>query len=191
MSGSIKNKNVVYPERAIGERRVAIIIAFKDFSDEEYFIPKQILEQVGARVKTFSDSLGQAIGVSGGEVKVDGLIGELNAQNYDAVLFVGGSGATGYMDNSVCHRIAKETIEMGKVLGAICVAPAILAKAGVLSGKKATVWRSSLDKSMVKILEQSGTIYQLDSVVEDGKIITASGPDFAEEFASKIYEQLI
>jgi protease I len=180
----------IYMVEILKKKRVAMIIAFKDFRDEEYFIPKQILEEAGVKVKTFSDSLGEALGVSGGEAKVDGLIDSLETRGYDAVLFVGGSGAVGYIDNPVCHKIARDTIEMGKVLGAICVAPAILAKAGVLSGEKATVWASLLDKSMVKILEQSGAIYQSDSVVADGKIITASGPDFAEEFVIKIIELL-
>ncbi len=121
---------------------------------------------------------------------MNGLIENLKPQDYDAVLFIGGSGAAGYIDNPVCHKIARETIEVGKTLGAICVAPAILAKAGVLSGKKATVWASPLDKSMVKILKDCGAIYQPDSVVADGKIITASGPDFAEEFGLKIIEEI-
>ncbi len=171
-------------------KKAAMVIAFKDFRDEEYFIPKQILEEAGTKIETFSDSLGQAMGVSGGEARVDGLIGDLNPENYDAVLFIGGSGAVSYIDNPICHKIARETVDAGKTLGAICVAPAILAKAGVLSGKKATVWASALDKSMVKILNSSGAIYQPDSVVTDGKIITANGPDFAEEFAIKIISKL-
>jgi len=175
---------------SIQGKKIAMIIAFRDFRDEEYFIPRQILEASGAKIETFSDSLGQAMGVSGGEADVNGLIGNLNPKNYDAVLFIGGPGAADYIDNLICHRIARETIEAGKILGAICVAPAILAKAGVLSGKKATVWSSAIDKSMVNILKDSGATYQTDSVVADSKIITASGPDFAEGFALKIIDAI-
>lgn len=73
-------------------------------------------------------------------------------------------------------------------MGAICIAPAILAKAGVLKGKKATVWSSLMDKSAVKILEKSGADYLPDSVVADGKVITATGPLAAKEFAEKIIQ---
>jgi len=93
-------------------------------------------------------------------------------------------------DTKEILAMVKETIEAGKTLGAICVAPAILAKAGVLSGKKATVWSSALDKSIIKILNDSGAICQSDSVVADGGIVTASGPDYAEAFALKIIDSI-
>ncbi|KKQ68659.1 MAG: hypothetical protein A3F95_02070 [Candidatus Nealsonbacteria bacterium RIFCSPLOWO2_12_FULL_39_31] len=169
-------------------KSVAMVIAFRDFRDEEYFIPKRTLEEADAKIETFSDSLGQAMGMSGGEAEVDGLIENLNSKNYDAVLFIGGSGADDYIDNPACHKIVRETIEAGKTVGAICIAPAILAKARVLSGKKATVWSSALDKSMVKLLKDCGAVYRSDPVIADRNIVTASGPDFAEEFALKIIE---
>jgi protease I len=65
-----------------------------------------------------------------------------------------------------------------------------LAKAGVLKGKKATVWSSSLDRGPVKILKENGVIYEDKDVVQDGKIITANGPGAAEEFGQKLAEAL-
>jgi putative intracellular protease/amidase len=47
-----------------------------------------------------------------------------------------------------------------------------------------------LDKSAVKILEDNGAIYEEKFVVADEKIVTASGPEAAEEFAMKIVEVL-
>jgi len=78
----------------------------------------------------------------------------------------------------------------GKVLAAICIAPGILAAAGVLNNKKVTVWSSAMDKSFIRILEKSGAKYLDKSVVSDGKIITASGPDAAQEFAQAIIDRL-
>ena len=106
------------------------------------------------------------------------------------MVFIGGPGAPKYLDNEISYQIAKDAISQGKVLAAICISPTILAKAGVLSGKKATVWSSSLDKSAIKILEQNSVIYQKDSVVVDGKIITANGPAVAEQFGKKLVELL-
>lgn len=167
-----------------------MVIAFRDFRDEEYFIPKQTIEQAGARITTFSTSLGKAIGKMGGEAEISGLIEDINVEGYDAVLFIGGSGAAKLIDNKDCKRVVVETVEKNKILGAICIAPAILAKAGVLNGKKATVWSSSLDKSAVKILKNFGTNYQAVPVVVDDKIITASGPFAAKEFAEKIIKAM-
>ncbi len=171
-------------------KKIAMVIAFREFQDEEYFIPKQILKQSGAEVDTVSSSLGEAIGKLGGEAEVDILIKDLKIEDYDAILFIGGPGAQKYIDDETCHQIARETVKTDKVLGAICVAPIILAKAGVLEGKKATVWSSPMDKFGVKILQSSGTIYQSEPVVVDGKIITADGPMAAKKFAETIIEIL-
>lgn len=171
-------------------RKVAIIIAFRDFRDEEYFIPKEILESAGVKTTTASTSLGKAIGVQGNEAEVTVLLDNLNPADFDAILFIGGSGAYKLIDNEHCHQIAKEAVSNNKVLAAICVAPAILAKAGVLFGKKATVWSSPLDKSAVNILKENGAVYSGDDVVVDEKIITASGPQVAKEFANTLLEML-
>jgi len=171
-------------------KKVAIIIAFKDFRDEEYFIPKEIFERAGIKVTTVSDSKGIAIGDEGGEAKVDLSAEELNPEEYDAVLFIGGPGAQKYIDDATMHKIAQETLAKGKILGAICVAPAILANAGVLKDINATVWSSNMDKSAVKILKGNGAKYVDEPVVVDGNIITANGPLAAKDFAEAVIGDL-
>lgn len=168
------------------DKKIAMIIAFKEFRDEEYFIHKKIFELGGFKVDTISSSLGTAVGKLGGEAKVDFSLKDFSPAGYDAVLFIGGPGAQKYIDSQKCHQIAQETIENNKILGAICIAPAILARAGLLKNKKATVWSSPMDKSAVKILKEEGVFYQSDKVVVDGNIITASGPEAAKEFALKV-----
>lgn len=172
------------------DKKAVMIIAFRDFRDEEYFVPKEILEKSGIIVKTASNQKGTAIGADGGEVNVDLLVSEINPVEYDVVVFVGGPGCLENLDNEDSYRVAKETVSQNKVLAAICISPVILAKAGVLEGKKATVWSSSLDKSPVKILKENGAIYQSDSVVVDGKIITGNGPSAAKEFGEAIVKDL-
>jgi protease I len=171
-------------------RRVAMIIAMRDFRDEEYFIPKEIFEKAGIEVVTVSTEVGIAIGAGGGDTEVNLALEELNVGDFDAIVFVGGPGAYKYIESDLAHQIAKEAISQNKILAAICIAPAILAKAGVLEGKKATVWSSILDKSPIKMLEENGAVYQDRPVVKDGNIITANGPQAAEEFAKTIIEAL-
>ena len=177
-------------EKPLENKKIAIIIAFREFRDEEYFIPKQILKAAGAIITTVSTSLGEAIGKLGGEARVDLTLDELRVGDYNAVLFIGGSGAAKYIDDYQARQIARETADSNTLLGAICIAPAILAKAGVLSGKKATVWSSTMDKSAVKILKEEGAKYQSEPVVIDGRIITADGPISAKKFAEAIIEAL-
>ncbi len=176
---------------SIMSKKIAMIIAFQDFRDEEYFIPKNIFLEEGMEVKTVSSKKGKALGSYGGVIDVDLTLEELNVSDFDAIIFVGGSGAAKYIEDEKCHQIAQQAAGENKVLGAICIAPAILARSGVLKGKKATVWSSNLDKSAVKILKEEGAEYQKDSVVVDGKIVTANGPVAARKFAETIVRILL
>lgn len=171
-------------------KKIAVVIAFERFKDEEYFVPREILERAGFQIFVVSTSLSLAQGTDGGEVQVDLLLNQLQVEEYDGVVFVGGPGAFEYLDNSEAHQIAQATVQAEKILGAICIGPAILAKAGVLQGKKATVWSSALDKNAVKILEENGALYQNKDVVVDGKIITANGPQAAQEFGQALVQAL-
>lgn len=177
-------------EKPLNGKKIAQIIAFRDFRDEEYFIPRNVFLSSGAVVKTFSTSEGTAIGVNGGEAKIDEVIDKLNVSDFDAVVFLGGSGCLKYLDNETSYQIVRETLNQEKILGAICISPVILAKAGVLEGRKATVWHSVLDKSAVKILKENGAEFVEENVVRDGNIITGNGPQSAKEFAEEIVRAL-
>lgn len=167
-------------------KKALFIIAFLNFRDEEFFVPKEILEKAGWEIKVASWKKGQAKGADGGEVKVDYLAEEVKVEDFDLLVFVGGPGMAENLDNHSFQELARKAQEKGKIISAICIAPALLAKAGILKGKKATVWSSPLHHEPIKILEENGAIYQNQAVVVDGKIITANGPSSAKEFAEKI-----
>ena len=167
-----------------------MIIAFRDFQDQEYLVTKQILETAGAEIITASDSLGRAIGVFGAAVNVGILIQNLDIENFDAAVFIGGGGMAQHIDDPNFHQIARAAARAGKILGAICIAPCALARAGVLENKRATVWHSEMDKSPVKILQDSSAIFVDEPVVADGNIITANGPPAAQTFAQRLTEML-
>jgi len=174
----------------VENKKIAMIVAFSDFRDEEYFVPRKIFDQSGAKVSVVSDKPGTAKGTEGGEVDIEMELNELNVKDFDAIVFIGGPGAINHLDNQLAYKIAQEAVEQNKILSAICISPSILAKAGVLRGKKATVWTSALNKEAQKVLEENGAIFQKDAVVQDGKIITANGPSAAKDFAEKILDAL-
>lgn len=174
----------------ISNNKIAIVIAFRDFRDIEYFIPKDVLASAGARITTVSSKKGIAVGADGGEAEVNLTASEVNVADFDAVVFIGGPGMGQNLDNEEFQKIAGEAAKADKVLGAICIAPALLAKAGVLKDKKAAVWSSPMDKSAIKILKESGAEYLAEDVVADGKIVTAAGPHAAREFAEALIKAL-
>lgn len=173
----------------MSNKKILIIIAFNGFKDEEYFVPKEIFEKAGLEVVTASTQTGIAHGADGGETEVQlsvETIHELPLQEYCAVIFIGGPGMARDLDNQDFQKLAQEAANQNKILAGICIAPAMLAKAGVLQSKNATVWSSVLNKSAVKTLKENGADYQDKLVVQHGKIITANGPAAAREFAEKI-----
>ena len=161
-----------------GKGAVLFIIAPKDFRREELERPKAILEEAGCEVVVASSKLGVVRGVPDCEAEATLPLWEVKAANYDAVVFVGGPGASAYFDDATAHTIAKDAAAKGKILAAICIAPSILARAGVLTGKKATAWPGDEQK---KDLGENGATWSDDAVVRDGQIVTANGPDAADD----------
>ena len=162
-------------------KKVLMIVAAEGFQDEEFAQPYDLLTKLGATVKLACSRKGTAKGKFGRQVTPDLLIGESKADDFDAIVFIGGPGAAEYFNNSSAQTIAREAVSKEKVLGAICIAPVILANAGILKGKKATVFPSEEEQ-----LVSQGARFIRQNVVVDGKIVTASGPQAAREFAETL-----
>lgn len=169
---------------------VLMAIAFKGFRDEEYLQPKKVLEQAGFSVNTTSTKMGMAEGTYGTTVVIDTDINKVDPNDYLALVFSGGEGMEKELDNPQFQKLAQDFVKAGKPVAAICIAPALLAKAGLLQGKKAAVWSSPLYKKSIKILKANGAIYEDKPVVRDGNIITANGPAAAQQFGEAIVNLL-
>jgi len=165
--------------------RVACLIAHEGFRDEELAVPREAFNEEGFEVVVVSTDTSLASGMLGMKVKPDITIEQWNVMDYDAILLIGGVGASVYFDDKHVHDKLKEAFESGKVIGAICIAPVTLAKAGLLKGKRATSF-----PSVASELSLHGAIYEGDSLAVDGKIVTADGPKSAPAFAQKIIELL-
>lgn len=171
----------------VSGRNVLTIVAPRDFRDEELLEPRAILEKAGASVKIASTTLDEIGGALGARIKPDLLLQKVVVKDFDAIVFIGGPGGEVYFDHAEAHRIAQHAAKEKKVLAAICIAPCILANAGVLKNVKATVWAG--DK-MKRILQEGGAQFQTDPVVRDGRISTANGPEAAKDFAAALAKAL-
>jgi len=166
-------------------KRIAIVIASNNFRDEEYLVPKNIFTERGIETWTLSSSIVPSKGILGERIKPDRRVYDIDVSYFQALVFVGGFGAREYFRDAKVHEIIRGALHSGKVIGAICVAPSILARAGVLNGRVATVYPSEKE-----CLLQSGALYSPDPVCRDGQIITASGPEYAYDFALQIVEAI-
>ena len=166
-------------------KKVAIIIANKGFADNEFRVPKKMIEKAGGKTEVFALSKGTAIGMYGMEADVRYSLDDIRVPEFDAIIFVGGSGSNVYHENPKAHKIAQDAVKNDKILAAICWAPVILANAKVIDGKMATVnpWEE-------KRFQKAACYYTGDKVTVDGKIITANGPEASAFFAKAIIESL-
>jgi protease I len=165
-------------------KKIVMIIAKQMFEESEFKYPKEIFDNEGADVTIASSTLSMATGGSL-RVKPDILIDDIKVKDFDAIVFIGGFGVTEYFENPQAHRIARQALEADKILAAICMAPRILANAGVLKGKKATCFPSVREDIKAK-----GAIVTGEMVERDGNIITGNGPGAATKFAETIVSAL-
>jgi protease I len=173
-------------------KKILMIIAPENYRDEEFEIPYKKFVDNGASVTVASLRKGKATGMFGSEFHVDTDLSEVEASDYDAIVFIGGAGVPSVRADKRAVEIAGKSVDR-KVLAAICWAPTILAKAGAVKGKKTTVWLGDDPEYKMKtneIMTHYGADFAGGSVVEDGNIITGNGPDAAEEFALKIINKL-
>lgn len=181
----IKNITKTIEQKFEEENKVLFIVAPENFRDEELFTPKEILEENGYNIIIASRDVELAKGMLGARVNVNIDITEVNINNYLAIVVIGGSGASVYFDDITLHNILKQAFYQNKTIAAICLAPAILANAGLLNNKKATSFSTTK-----KILKEHGAITLDEPVVVDGNIITANGPDAAYDFGNTILNNL-
>jgi len=166
-------------------KRVVLIIPSENFRDEELFETKKALEKAAVETVIASTRTGIIKGMLAGKAEAAILVSDLKVDDYDAVVFIGGSGAKEYFDSEVARDIARQAADKKKVLAAICIAPAVLANAGLLDGVRATSFASERTR-----LQKAGARYTGADVERDGLVITASGPKAAKQFGKTITEAL-
>jgi len=163
---------------------VLFVIANNNFQDTEFSVPYEMVIAEGYEAIVASGKKGLCRGVFGKEVTSDYSLSEVVGDEFDLVIFIGGGGALEqYLGDTQYLSIAKNA----KNIGAICIAPMIISDAGILKDKRFTCWDDGSRTQINYIIKNGGT-YVGGSVVVDGNIVTANGPDAAEEFGMKIIE---
>ncbi len=169
--------------------RIALIVAYEGFQEIEYAHTRAIVEESGINVQVASDQIGVAHS-SNQElaVSVDVLIEDLVLSAHDGIFLIGGPGALEHLDTSLVRSMMYRAYEQGLWIGAICISPRILLKAGLLDGKRMTGWNG--DKALAALAPIYGAEYVEQPVVIEDRIVTAEGPEAATLFGRAIVEVL-
>lgn len=168
--------------------KLLFAIAPEQFRDEELEIPKQTFEEAGIGVDLASTVAGTCTGMLGCTAEAAMAFEDAKSDDYAGIVVVGGSGSQEHLWGSERLRdLVRSFFEQGKVVAAICLAPVVLARAGVLAGRQATVYPSP---AAVAEMKKAGANFLEIPVVADMQVVTASGPEAAAQFADTIITKL-
>jgi len=162
---------------------VAVLLA-DGFEEVEAMAIVDVLRR--ADIKVVMAGLHEGPVESARKVKVlaDTTIDTINENDFDMLVLPGGQPGS---DNLNADKRVRELVrsfhDKGKLTGAICAAPYVLANAGILEGRNATAYPSYSNKLC-------GAIYNENVVVEDGNILTSRGPGTALCFGLAIVKKL-
>ena len=163
-------------------KRAAVLLA-EGFEEVEALTVVDMLRRLDITCDMAGVSEKEVTGSHGIKLTCDRLIGEDIAE-YDAVILPGGlPGAANLRDNEEVTGLVKKMYEAGKTVAAICAAPIVLERAGVIEGKAFTAYPGFGERI-------EGGIFKEDIVVKDGNLITSRGPATAFEFVFAIAEAL-
>ena len=147
--------------------KVAVVFA-EGFEEIEALSPVDVFRRAGFDCNMLGLESASVTGSHGIQVAMDGVF-DGNFADYDLVVLPGGMpGSTNLRDNQALIASLQEAAKAGKYLAAICAAPIVLERAGLLEGRKFTCFPG------VEEQITSGE-HQTDLVVVDGNIVTSRG----------------
>jgi protease I len=165
-------------------KKVLMVIPHTQFREEEFFEPKKVLEEEGAKVVVASTAARMCRGMKGGTVQSEITIAEAKADDYSAVVLCGGSSVPEFFWNDKkLQELVTAMSTAGKVVAAICLSTVVLAKAKLLAGREATVY---FLPQAIEALKAGGATYVKETLIIHNNIILAEGPPDSARFGQAI-----
>ena len=166
--------------------RVAILVE-EEFEDRELTGPLESLRAAGADVTIVGPTKGASFRGKRGDATVtaDMSAGEARMRDFDALVIPGGHAPDKMRLRHAMVDLARDAMEAGKPVAAICHGPQLLISANALRGRTLTCWPSiAID------VKNAGGLYVDKPVVEDGNLITSRKPDDVPVFSEAIIRAL-
>ena len=164
---------------------ICVLIA-NGFEEIEALTPVDILRRKGLDVKTVSITEEKlAVGSHGITITCDEIAKNIDEKEIEALIFPGGMpGATNLDASEYTDKFIAAVKEKDGVIAAICAAPLILGRRGLLKGKKAICYPGFEEELVGATLSKSG-------VAVDGRIVTAKSMEYSLPFANAIASLLV
>jgi protease I len=169
----------------VNNQSVIIFLAKENFNEVEFQTVNTVLKNAGIKIYVASDSFAFCRGNNSLKIKNDVNLFNINAKNFKAFILIGGDGINEYLENKFLHSVIHKFNSEEKIISAICYAPIIIAKAGLLRGKKATCY-IEVKNELIKL----GVDYIGNPIICDENIITANGPEASSRFAETIIKKI-
>ena len=158
---------------------IAILIA-DGFEEIEALTPLDVLRRAGYDVRTVAIGSKVAVGAHGISVICDMTANEIRLDEVSMAIFPGGMPGSLNLDSApFSDKIIEAVIENGGRLAAICAAPLVFGRRGLLQGKTAVCYPGFEN-------ELCGAHIADTPVVTDGCFTTARGMGVALEFSLEL-----
>ena len=151
--------------------------------------PWEAIKDAGAEVELISIESGEIQGMNhmdkGDKFKVDKLVSDINASDYDGLVLPGGVANPDFLRmNDDAVKFARSFFDQHKPVAAICHAPWMLVEAGVVDGRTLTSW-----PSLQTDIKNGGGTWVDEEVHVDEGLVTSRKPDDLPAFCSKAIEE--
>jgi protease I len=158
-----------------------------EFEDRELTGPVEALRAAGVTVVLAGPAAGAEYRGKRGQaiVKADVAAGSLKVDDIDALVIPGGHAPDKMRMRHAMVDLARDAMEAGKPVAAICHGPQLLISANALRGRTLTCW-----PSIAVDVKNAGGLYVDKPVVEDGNLITSRKPDDVPVFSEAILRAL-
>jgi protease I len=163
-----------------------MILVERDYQDLEVWYPLLRLTEEGAEVLVVgSGSSASYVGKYGYPIDAGAAAGEVNADDFDAVVVPGGWAPDYLRRYPAVVRLVREAFDRGKVIASICHGGSLLVSSGIVKGKRLTSFMAIKDD-----LVAAGAEYVDEEVVRDGNLITSRKPGDLPAFCKEIIAAL-
>lgn len=169
-------------------KKILIVVGKRNYNEQEFEHLYQLFQEQGAMVEVASQETGKIMGRLEGFIVPHLLIKDAKSQNYDAIVLIGGYGAYAFLwDDVQLHELLRQAHQLNKLIAAASLSSVTLANAGILQGRKATVYP---DYNAAVILAEKGAHHVYQSIVVDDNIITSNHPRKVKQLGEAIMNKL-